>query len=318
VQASLAAGHVLCKYDRQDAYPTVFETQRLDFVLADGHDAWAENATTGLPTQARPANITLLMETSPVLLSEPSTTDFDLRFAILGIPVRIHPMFWLAGLILGSSGDALSIVMWMLVLLVSILVHELGHSLMMRRYGISSHIVLYMMGGLAIPDSFGSWRGTSPRDTILIAAAGPGAGFLLAGLVVLLIIATGGVFGLHGQFPFFHFALASSMPLEGPSPLEMLVADLLWVNIFWGLINLVPVFPLDGGQIARQVLVMWNPWQGATQALWLSVIAGGAMAVVGFMLQSFFMAILFGMLAVQSYFAIQQLGGGGFGGGRPW
>jgi len=71
---------------------------------------------------------------------------------------------------------------------VSILVHELGHAFTMRYFGQDARVVLYMMGGLAIPES-SPWRASSgrrvrgPLSQILISAAGPGAGFLLAGLV---------------------------------------------------------------------------------------------------------------------------------------
>ena len=80
------------------------------------------------------------------------------------------------------------------------------------------------------------------------------------------------------------------------------VVLLLWVNVFWGLVNLVPVFPLDGGQVARNLLVKFDPWDGVRKSLWVSVIAGGLVALVSLLLlHSIFMAILFGLLAYQSY-----------------
>ena len=48
---------------------------------------------------------------------------------------------------------------------------------------------------------------------------------------------------------------------------------MLYVNIFWGLVNLLPVYPLDGGQIARELLELASPADGVRQSLWLSVIA---------------------------------------------
>jgi Zn-dependent protease len=99
----------------------------------------------------------------------------------------------------------------------------------------------------------------------------------------------------------------------------------LSINILWGLVNLLPVYPLDGGQIARTVMIDQDPGGGAIKSLWLSVFVGGGMAIYGgVMLRSFFIAIMFGMLAFQSYMAIQQMRGGGFGrggyggGGKPW
>ena len=102
-----------------------------------------------------------------VLLGEPPQTQFDLNFHVLGFPVRVHLFFWLAALILGGQGfrddGGMQLLIWIGALFSSILIHELGHSLMMRRFGISSHIVLHMMGGLAIPDSFGF--GSRSRDS---------------------------------------------------------------------------------------------------------------------------------------------------------
>jgi len=81
-----------------------------------------------------------------------------------------------------------------------------------------------------------------------------------------------------------------------------LVSLLLWVNIFWGLINLMPVYPLDGGSVARNIFVQADPVDGIRKSLWLSVIAGGIIALVGlFFFRSVFIALLFAILAFQSY-----------------
>ena len=96
--------------------------------------------------------------------------------------------------------------------------------------------------------------------------------------------------------------------------LLVLAYDMLFINIFWALVNLLPVLPLDGGQIALQFLVQQDPWQGMQRALWLSVFTGGAMALFALtVMQAPFMMMLFASLAVSSYLALQQAGGG-----RPW
>jgi hypothetical protein len=67
---------------------------------------------------------------------------------------------------------------------------------------------------------------------------------------------------------------------------------------------------LDGGQIAREVLVANDPWQGVVKSLWLSVIVGAAIAFVGFgVLHDGFLGILFGLLAFSNFMAIQNLRG---------
>ncbi len=264
-----------------------------------------------------------------MLQLEPPRTSYDIHFHVAGIPVRIHPLFWLAALILGSSGtwDAdgsvdpqagMRLLIWAGAVLGSILVHELGHATLMRRFGEDPRVVLYLLGGLAI--SAGPTRAhargggrRSAREQLLISLAGPGAGFVLAALTVLLLLAMGGHFQVNlADFPwFYHY----QMPPNATAPLTMLIGDLLFINVFWGLMNLLPVLPLDGGQAARVLFEVADPRNGAARSLWLSVLVGGAVAVAGgYLLQDMFLALLFGSLAVSSYLALQRMGFGG----RPW
>jgi stage IV sporulation protein FB len=260
--------------------------------------------------------------------TEPPPTNYDLHFSIAGIPVRIHPFFWLAAVILGARSttnnpDAgTDLLIWVLVVLVSILVHELGHAFVMRYFGEVPRVVLYMMGGLAIADrGYGRFSSSSSQrqanSQIMISAAGPGAGFLLAGSTVLILVALGGSFMVQpNRFPGWTFSVAPGTSRE----LAVLFNDLLWVNIFWGVLNLLPVLPLDGGQIARELLTRWDPASGVVTSLWLSFFTATILALGGLLfLGSILMAVLFGSLAYSSYMALQQFGGGGgFGGGRPW
>src|SRR6185503_219374 len=245
-----------------------------------------------------------------MLLQSPPPTRYDLRFTIAGIPVRVHPLFWLLTLLLGATGDLISLLVWVLVVFVSILVHELGHAFTMRYFGQSSHIVLHFAGGLAIPDSvqWGSrWANVAlgPNQYILISLAGPFAGFLLAGLTILGVLISGGSVGTTWLFGLIPLPLTAVLPFGG-RVLGVLVSILLWVNIFWGLINLLPVFPLDGGNVARNILIQYDPLNGVRKSLWVSVITGGLIALAALVfLQSLYMALLFGLLAFQSYQSLQ-------------
>ena len=265
-----------------------------------------------------------------MLLAEPGHTPYDLHFSVLGFPVRIHPLFWLMGLFFGFNAEQpILILIAIFVIFVSILVHELGHALMMRRFGRESHIVLYMMGGLAIEgsgSSFGGFRSRGNRTTyeqVLISAAGPAAGFVLAGVVVAVLYAMGGSVSWDPltdwlPLPIPHAKLGKNLG-EGRENFNLIVFLnlVLWFNIVWGAVNLLPVFPLDGGQIAQTLMVASDPWGGLLRSLWLSVITGAITAVVGgIAFQSIFMVMLFGSLAYSSYLALQQVGGGGR--GRPW
>lgn len=267
-----------------------------------------------------------------MFLAEPPPNPWDLHFRLLGIPVRITPWFWLAGAVLGwnfadglakSSRGSLNVgtalLMWIAVVLISIVVHEFGHALAFRLYGIHSHVVLYHFGGIAVPDSsldFGRRIHLGSIQQIVIAAAGPAASLAL-GLVFVAIVYFGGYY-VPNPLPFIH-------PLDFlwdgerlPSvALQGLLYAILFVNIWWALMNLLPVYPLDGGQISREMFTIGNPREGIRYSLILSITVGAAVAVWAVTKQDTFLAIMFGMLAYSSFLTLQAyLGrGGGFGGG---
>ena len=90
------------------------------------------------------------------------------------------------------------------------------------------------------------------------------------------------------------------------------VNDIFFICTLWGLLNLLPVFPLDGGQIAREILLIFNPRQGVAQSLILSIFTAILLAAAALIkLQSFYTAILFAYLAYESYKVLQfyTLGG---------
>jgi Zn-dependent protease len=244
------------------------------------------------------------------LFQELPPTRYDLRFSVAGIPVRVHPLFWLLALFIGSSGDILLLPIWVVAIFVGILVHELGHALAFRRYGQRSHILIHFMGGLTIPEpiSWGSGYasvGMTANQHIFISLAGPGAGFLLAALLLVLVIVTGGSIGMS-WLGFIPLPLDIALSFGGRF-VTALVSALLWVSIFWGIFNLVPVYPLDGGSVARNILIQVDPMDGVRKSLWLSVIAGVLAALAGFFVfGSIFMLLLFGLLAFQSYRALQR------------
>ena len=232
---------------------------------------------------------------------------------LLGIPVRIHWMFWLMALVLGSNSEgAKELLIWVAALLVSILVHELGHAAVMRMYGLQPSITLYGMGGVTTHNwaqPFGVRPVLGPLEQIAVSLAGPMAGFLLAGAVC------GGIV-LSGHRLLVHFGLPygiNVIPLEiGSLLLTDLIRQILFISIFWGLVNLMPVYPLDGGQIARELLMLVNPRDGFRQSLMLSTMVGVLLALVGWVLwQSMFAAFLFGFLAYQSFAMLQGYSGRG-------
>jgi Zn-dependent protease len=252
-----------------------------------------------------------------VIFNEPSRTPYDLNFRVLGIPVRVHPLFWLVALLLGLGGgggrDLVPLLFWVGTAFVSILIHELGHALAARSYGWEPWITLHGFGGLA------SYRPTyrEPKSQILISLAGPGAGFLFAAVIVFFIAAS----GHHVQFTWPNFVLPIWFePLYQSRNLNRVLYYLLFINIFWGLVNLLPIYPLDGGQISHEVFQMVNPRDGVQQALWLSIIVAVAAGVFAWTrLGDQFLAIFCAYLAYTSYTTLQSYsgrGGSGWGGFR--
>ncbi len=219
-------------------------------------------------------------------------TQFDLRFRVGRIPVRVHPIFWITGLFIVWSpyqSDPPMLLIAVLSVFVSVLVHELGHATVTRLFGWPSEIVLGFFGGYA------TTARTSTARNLLVLFAGPGAGFLLAGVsfVGLLLLV-----GVEGQS-------------EGRA-VETL-SFLLFINIAWSVLNLVPVLPLDGGQIAREVLVWLSPGRGEERAMLLSAVVGAVAAAGGYLwLHQTFLAILFGMFAYQNFAAWQMRRRGGW------
>ena len=249
-----------------------------------------------------------------LLFQPPPPTRYDLNFSLAGIPVRVHPLFWLMTLFFGlNSNSLIQLLIWVVVVFISIVIHELGHSMAMRLYGQDSSIVLHLAGGLAIPESSrrgGRWGRISFDwlQQVVVSLAGPFAGFFLASMVVAIVAVSGGLISVNWLLGFI--PVPNAFLPDGSFIVNSVVSTLLWVNVFWGLINLVPVYPLDGGNVSRHLFLKADPWDGFRKSLWLSTISGVIVAVVGLIFwRSIFIALLFGLLAFQSYQTLQGRGG---------
>ena len=245
------------------------------------------------------------------MFQEPPPTNYDLHFSVFGIPVRVHPWFWIISVLLGMGyKDPVLILTWVAVVFISILIHELGHAVMARAQGSPAHIVLYSFGGLAVHQA----TRHDMRSRILISAAGPGAGFLFAAFILAAIHAAGHPISSDKTAVLFwpeYEAFASPV-------LDAALGDLLFVNILWGLVNLLPIYPLDGGQISRELFINYDDSRPIQNSLYLSIAAAGGVALWGLTQDRTYLAIMFGWLAYSNYqqLQIQRGGGGGFGQGR--
>jgi len=172
---------------------------------------------------------------------------------LAGIPIRLHVtlfiMIFLLGLFYGRNGDFVTTLLAVLLVTAlvfgSVLLHELGHALMARRYGVvTREIVLLPIGGAAILED----AETTPRQDFMIAFAGPAVSLILAAIA----------WGLS--------TLSMGNTLE----------RFALLNLFLGVGNLIPAFPLDGGRILRAGL---TGWMGRVRATTVAAKLGRFIAV---------------------------------------
>ena len=187
-----------------------------------------------------------------------------LRFRLGSIPVIVHPVHFLGGLFLGflwseraadPEARMTMIVLWVVVVFVSALVHELGHALAYRAFGYQPVIQLVALGGVTttstdVPLPFG-------RD-VVTTLAGPTAGALL-GLACLWL----------------------SRVVTAPSVVEGLEIG-AGANIVWAVFNLFPILPLDGGRVSQTVLGRLFGRSGLIAAYALGVLTCAVGALAGY------------------------------------
>jgi stage IV sporulation protein FB len=158
-----------------------------------------------------------------------------LRFRLLGIPVGVHVTFLLI-LVLGPRDSALSAALWVAAAFVAIILHEFGHALTARAFGGENiSVTLYGLGGLT---SFTHGRAMSHGRSFLISGAGSAVG-IVAGLALV---------GL-GRLNVF-----DSWP---DAPVEFL-EYFVFVALVWGVLNWIPIVPLDGGHMSEHFIAIFN------------------------------------------------------------
>ena len=367
------------------------------------------------------------------MLGEPKITAYDLRFQFLGIAIRIHPGFWAICVFLGFSmrmSTPITLIVFSVAVFLSLLIHEMGHALAFRRCGIRAHIVLYHMGGVAVPTS-----GCTSKQNLFVTAAGPSMQILAALLVIVALRAVGKTDGfltaqvgiparltadpsgtldnivmslsrsdlawnlrhmdekrqalftsadtnddqLLSLAEYDVFQTTVNSPLRtsnqtsilGPSAItldsisrmdqqlqtpavisaerkkrfigaqrELLdaadvrddnmirISDLqqtldyqilfesdalnnfitifVMISLFWAILNLAPVYPLDGGQITRELLVLFNVNNAIPKSLFVSIATGVAIGIWGLNNNSMFLTLMFFLIAYSSYQLLQR------------
>src|SRR5215471_18979425 len=236
------------------------------------------------------------------LTDPPESRAGEWCFRLFGIEVRVKFWFWFATLLFCGDLDTRSALIWLAVCFVSILLHEFGHVIAFRMFGTDAYAVLYGFGGLAVPDQ----RIQGTLSQFVVAIAGPVAGFCL----VAVLAATAHAFGA-GVHIGWHMFLPTISAWPDISPWNVArfqsnylwyvaLNDLLFVNFYWGLVNLLPVYPLDGGRAAQAVFERRDPYNGKRTALLVSAIAGAVMTLAGVLEQNIYMVLLFAIFAASS------------------
>ena len=170
--------------------------------------------------------------------------------------------------------------LWIPILFLSVLIHELAHAGAIAVFGFgASQIVLGGMGGVTI-----NQRKARPWQDMLISIAGPASSFVM--MAASLWIWQRTEIGQTDKF------------------LVELLPRMAQANLFWGLFNLIPVPPLDGGHATRDFFRMFLPERQAfTIAIWIAIVVGGGVAVWAFVARWFFLALY---IAWFVYLAWQQ------------
>jgi Zn-dependent protease len=169
---------------------------------------------------------------------------------------------------------------WVPILFLSVLLHELAHAAMIGIFGFgSSQIVLTGMGGVTF-----NRRKAKPWQDMLISLAGPLSSF---GLMFLC------------RWIMYNVTFAHRDPM-----LAALLPDMEWANRFWGMFNLIPVAPLDGGHAVREFFNIFLPDRKSFVIyVWIAIVCGGGIAVYLFLQGNFFIALY---IAWFVYMAFEQ------------
>ncbi|MDR2439974.1 MAG: site-2 protease family protein [Planctomycetaceae bacterium] len=236
-------------------------------------------------------------------------TPYDINFRFLGFPIRIHPLFWLVITLLGVQGHIsnmylffVEIVLWIAAVFISILVHELGHALVFRHvYRVSSQIIFHGMGGMTVPfvphqRRYGFW---GLLCAVFLSAAGPLAGFVLA---ISLIVLSALLAMQFGETSFENgFMLTELTEFNVRSIVDVFIVKIISISIVWGIFNLLPIYPMDGGHIFREIFSFISPRNGAANSLVLSIVTAIVFAFLSFRFGLTIMTLLFCYFAYQNY-----------------
>jgi membrane-associated protease RseP (regulator of RpoE activity) len=211
-------------------------------------------------------------------MPEPSPTPSGLGFHLGGIPVAVQPWFFLTAWIVGrQSMNVGRELVWIGVVFTGVLLHELGHALAARYFGLAPRITLHGFGGTT---AWAPSRAVGAWSQIAITAAGP---------LVGILVGSAAWWAMRVQL------------VDAP----ILLSDVLWVNLGWGVLNLLPILPLDGGQIAGTLGGLVAGWNGRIVVRVLSLLLLAGIGVWGVLLGLWWTLLLVMIFGVSNLQALQ-------------
>jgi len=190
----------------------------------------------------------------------PMSKSVGITLGVAGIPVTIGPwiLVGLLGLGVLSGLTAEFLAEWIVLGFIALLLHELGHAVAFRRFGVGSSIDFWFLGGFTVPNDPEAAAGLSDRQMLVVAVAGPGVGLVLGAAT----LAVGPAFRDAGS--------SIRMPL------------FLWtfVNLGWAIFNLLPISSLDGGRALGHLAGAVFGRAGRAIGLAAGLVASGLIAVL--------------------------------------
>lgn len=207
------------------------------------------------------------------------------QFRFLGILTRVHVWFLLTGWILwtmgtsdqvGNAGFDTLLITWA-ILFQAIYMHELGHALVGRRFGLDPQIELVALGGQT------RWkvgRPLTPAKRLLVSFAGPAVGLVVG-------------------FP--AVVAAFTMPTPADLTVQYALSTFAFFNFGWAAFNLAPLLPLDGGNIMAALFQMASPAKGQRAARYVSFVVIAALGGLFLLIDATIMALFMLMFAGTNY-----------------
>ena len=205
----------------------------------------------------------------------------QVNFRVLGIPVVLGPSILVGLLVLGVLSRLKDVYLaeWVVLGFVALLLHELGHALAFRRYGVASTITFWLLGGFTVPTDQDAAERLTERQLLMATVAGPLVGLVIGGVTIAL----GFVLRLR----------------DTPEQIQEPVFLWLFVNLAWGLFNLLPIAGLDGGGAIEHLAGAAFGRPGRAIGLAVCILASGLIALAAAeagLYSITFIAVVFGLL----------------------